>query len=119
MTIYVDELPKSCEKCKFYEYEIEHNGEWGFETHRRMCKINGSLIQGICPLKSLTDYTKKVRKEVVQEIKEKYKQKMANALDDDEETGHLNCDAVLEELLEEIGFDEVLELYRSQGKWYA
>ena len=68
MKVYVDELPKSCEKCKFYEYEIEHNGEWGFETHRRMCKINGSLIQGICPLQSLADYTKQVRKEVLGEL---------------------------------------------------
>lgn len=68
MKVYVDELPKSCEKCKFYEYEIEHNGEWGFETHRRMCKINGSLIQGICPLQSLADYTKQVRKEVLDQV---------------------------------------------------
>ena len=69
MRIYVDELPESCEKCKFYKYEIEHDGEWGFETHRRICKINGSLIQGICPLHSLADYTKQVRKEVCEEIR--------------------------------------------------
>ena len=71
MRIFVDELPKSCEKCKFYEYEIEHNGEWGFETHRRICKINGSLIQSICPLQPLSEHDKQVRKEVVQEIKDK------------------------------------------------
>ena len=73
MIVYLEEkdMPKDCVNCKFYEYEIEYNGEWGFETHRRMCKINGSLIQGICPLHSLSDYTKQVRKEVVQEIKKK------------------------------------------------
>ena len=70
MKVYVSELPKSCEKCKFYEYEIEHNGEWGIEKHRHICKINGSLIQGICPLQSLSDYTKQVRKEVCESIKE-------------------------------------------------
>ena len=74
MKVYVSELPKSCEKCKFYEYEIEHNGEWGFETHRHICKINGSLIQGICPLQSLSDYTKQVRKEVCEDIRNKIKQ---------------------------------------------
>ena len=61
MRIYVDELPKSCDKCKFYECETELVGEWGIEKHRHICKINGSLIQGICPLQSLSDYTKQVR----------------------------------------------------------
>ena len=72
MKVYVDELPKSCEKCKFYEYEIEYNGEWGFETHRHMCKINGSLIQGICPLQSLTDHDKQVRKEMCNDFKSRF-----------------------------------------------
>ena len=71
MKVYVDELPKSCEKCKFYECETELVGEWGMKNYRHICKINGSLIQGICPLHSLADYTKQVRKEVCEEIKEK------------------------------------------------
>ena len=84
MKVYVSEMPKSCEKCKFYEYEIEHNGEWGFETHRRMCKINGSLIQGICPLQSLADYTKQVRKEVCEDIAKKMENKLVRMQPDGE-----------------------------------
>lgn len=118
MTIYVDELPTLCCYCPFY---------FG-NSQGAVCKLTGIMtkwdktlgeMQSKCPLQSLADHDKQVKKKVCEEIKEKYKQKMANALDDDEETGHINCDAVLEELLEEIGFDEVLELYRSQGKWYA
>ena len=71
MKVYVSELPKSCDKCKFYECETELVGEWGIEKHRHICKINGSLIQGICPLHSISDHDKQVRKEVCEEIKEK------------------------------------------------
>ena len=114
MKVYVSELPKSCSYCPCKCFETD------------TCQLNKGIkcpldnkIANKCPLKSLSDYTKQVRKEVLADLKEKYKQKMANALGDDEEIGHINCDAVLEELLEEIGFDEVLELYRSQDKWYA
>ena len=69
MKVYVSELPKSCEKCKFYECETELVGEWGMKKHRHICKINGSLIQGICPLQSLSDHDKKVRKELIQQIR--------------------------------------------------
>lgn len=68
--------------------------------------------------KDIADHTKQVRKEVFADLKEKYKQKMANALSEDYEEGHWCCDKVLEELLQEIGFEEILELYQSQPKWY-
>ena len=71
MKVYVDELPKSCDKCKFYECQIDIVGEWGIEKHRHICKINGSLIQGICPLQSLAKHDKQVRNEVVRELKDK------------------------------------------------
>ena len=74
MKVYVDgKLPKSCEKCEFYERETELVGEWGMENHRHICKINGSLIQGICPLQSLADHDKQLRNGVVEEIKERLK----------------------------------------------
>ena len=62
MKVYVDELPKSCEDC------VCHNGVSG------RCKILHRVTFDIpprdCPLQSLSDYTKQVRKEVVQEIKD-------------------------------------------------
>ena len=65
MRIYVDELPKDCIDCpcesEYYCNLLNEDVgccEWG-EIHKN------------CPLQSLSDYTKQVRKEVVQEIREK------------------------------------------------
>ena len=62
--MYVDELPKDCIDCPCEsEYYCNLLNEdvgcckWG-EIHKN------------CPLQSLSDYTKQVRKEVVQEIKD-------------------------------------------------
>lgn len=64
MKIYVDgELPKECFDCPC------HNGENG------NCKILNKYTEYVpkdCPLKPLSDYTKQVREEVVEEIKEKF-----------------------------------------------
>lgn len=63
MKVYVDELPKDCIACPCEsEYYCNLLNEavgcckWG-EIHKN------------CPLQSLADYTKQVRKEVVQEIR--------------------------------------------------
>ena len=65
MKVYVDELPKDCIDCpcesEYYCNLLNEDVgccEWG-EIHKN------------CPLQSLADYTKQVRKEVVQEIREK------------------------------------------------
>lgn len=76
MRIYVDELPKSCSWCPC------------FNSSNNTCKIDDSDVDcipvdsyrvrffnytdkrhPICPLQSLSDYTKQVRKEVCEEIK--------------------------------------------------
>ena len=63
MKVYVDELPKDCIDCPCEsEYYCNLLNEdvgcckWG-EIHKN------------CPLQSLTDYTKQVRKEVCEEIR--------------------------------------------------
>lgn len=64
MKVYVDELPKDCIDCPCEsEYYCNLLNEdvgcckWG-EIHKN------------CPLQSLADYTKQVRKELCEEIKE-------------------------------------------------
>ena len=66
MRIFVDELPKDCIDCPCEsEYYCNLLNEdvgcckWG-EIHKN------------CPLQSLSDYTKQVREEVVEKIKEKF-----------------------------------------------
>lgn len=83
MKIFVDELPKSCEECPFCEYfEKDAHGKG---KHEVACYFNGSLgniLYGnqtspkTCPLKSLADHDKQVRKEVVQEINAELYNKM-------------------------------------------
>lgn len=68
MKIYVDELPKDCIDCpcesEYYCNLLNEDigcCEWG-EIHKN------------CPLQSLADYTKQVRKEVCEEIRNKIEQ---------------------------------------------
>ena len=68
MKIYVDELPKDCIDCpcesEYYCNLLNEDigcCEWG-EIHKN------------CPLQSLADYTKQVRKEVCDEIRNKIEQ---------------------------------------------
>lgn len=63
MKVYVDELPKDCIDCpcesEYYCNLLNEDVgccEWG-EIHKN------------CPLQSLADYTKQVRKEVCEEIR--------------------------------------------------
>ena len=64
MKVYVDEKTKSCRECQFCDKD---NG---------LCEMLGQYFRDgydytDCPLQSLSDYTKQVRKEVCEEIKEK------------------------------------------------
>lgn len=70
MKVYVDELPKNCAECKFCgrlkppaeRPEIEC-------MHCNMAKTFNS-ISPFCPLETLADHDKKVRKEVCEEIRQ-------------------------------------------------
>ena len=73
MKVYVDELPKSCKDCPCFEY----NEYWD----KCYCSGRGEIEDKYkkrqdCHLLSLADYTKQVRKEVVQEIKSAIKEKL-------------------------------------------
>ena len=66
MRIYVDELPECCNDCELgYFYDCQY------------CSLSPDLArediwvekEKYCPLQSLADYTKQVRKEVCEEIR--------------------------------------------------
>lgn len=54
-------------------------------------------------------------------IKEKvYIQKMKEAVNNsDIEEGHFECDKILCEFLIDLGFNEIVEIYEIQKKWYS
>lgn len=75
MKVYVDgELPKSCEKCPFYKLDT-YVDVYGYQINSHECVLDGSMMTGNCPLQSLADYTKQVRKEVCEEIRSQVEMK--------------------------------------------
>ena len=77
MKVYVSELPNSCEECPMCrsgKLKLQRKGRY---VEVEQCVFGQYKYQTIddeidtCPLQSLSDYTKQVRKEVVQEIKDK------------------------------------------------
>ena len=78
MRIYVDELPNSCEECPMCrsgKLKLQRKGRY---IEAEQCVFGQYKYHTIddeidtCPLQSLTDYTKQVRKEVLDIIEEKF-----------------------------------------------
>lgn len=74
MKIYVDELPKSCGDCKFKVFIAHYQNGW--EHSERYCSImkdnyDCRCSKEHCPLQSLAEHDKQVRRQVCDEIREK------------------------------------------------
>lgn len=75
MEYFVDEMPRDCASCKHYHMNCAD----GYSCSKLRKEIHPNFSEGIgyrhqdCPLQSLTDYTKQVRKEIVQEITQEVK----------------------------------------------
>jgi hypothetical protein len=65
MKLYVDELPKSCGDCVFCKQT-----EYYYYCDKLHTKLGYIDKDKDCPLQSLADYTKQVRKELCEEIGE-------------------------------------------------
>ena len=65
MEFYVDEMPRDCASCKHYHMNCAD----GYSCSKLRKEIHPNFSEGIgyrhqdCPLQSLADYTKQVRKE--------------------------------------------------------
>ena len=75
MRIYVDELPNSCEECPMCrsgKLKLQRKGRY---IEAEQCVFGQYKYHTIddeidtCPLQSLSDYTKQVRKEVLSELR--------------------------------------------------
>ena len=69
MKVYVDELPKNCKDCKFQCFGECLNGAdiINCDYSSMKCHLKRGKVKE-CPLQSLSDHTKQVRKEVVEFI---------------------------------------------------
>lgn len=64
----------------------------------------------------MQDFTK----EELKELDEDFTERMERVQEDrDREGAHMTADALLCELLECLGLDNVVEAFRGVGKWYA
>ena len=72
INIYVDELPKSCKQCPYYEIN-SYADILGYKTNSHKCVLKGSMITGDCPLKLITDRLAEERKRVLWEIRKRAK----------------------------------------------
>lgn len=70
MEYFVDEMPRDCASCKHYHMNCAD----GYSCSKLRKEIHPNFSEGIgyrhqdCPLQSLADYTKQVRKEVLSEL---------------------------------------------------
>ena len=71
MEYFVDEMPRDCASCKHYHMNCAD----GYSCSKLRKEIHPNFSEGIgyrhqdCPLQSLSDYTKQVRKEVLSELR--------------------------------------------------
>ena len=75
MEYFVDEMPRDCASCKHYHMNCAD----GYSCSKLRKEIHPNFSEGIgyrhqdCPLQSLSDDDNQVRKEVVEDIKERLK----------------------------------------------
>jgi len=119
MKVYVDELPKGaieygCDNCPYAEIlGINHyiiNGE--FVDYRDcVCKLDKTcgfrLGEKHCPLQSLADYTKQVRKEVCEEIKQKSNKKVEKCIYENYITGKDEVVEIHTYSISEVQLDQI------------
>lgn len=86
MRIFVDELPKSCDECPMCrsgKLKLQRKGRY---VEAEQCVFGQYKYQTIddeidtCPLQSLSDYTKQVRKEVLDKVYEVLEQAVPHDL---------------------------------------
>lgn len=72
MEYFVDEMPRDCASCKHYHMNCAD----GYSCSKLRKEIHPNFSEGIgyrhqdCPLQSLSDYTKQVKKQVCEKIRE-------------------------------------------------
>lgn len=108
MKVYVEngDIPKRCIECRFCYYSEDE--------YCHCCRINGIDIENKkcwrethpdCPLLSLADYTKQVRKEVCEEISWKLNRRLNGVINgkysDEFFNGYSYCSSDIENILDQ------------------
>ena len=67
--VYVDELPESCDECKYYTQFTDGMGCIVAQELRPMDEC-GNYMQASCPLQSIKNHDRELVKEVCEKIRE-------------------------------------------------
>lgn len=67
--VYIDELPESCDECKYYTQFTDGMGCIVAQELRPMDEC-GNYMQASCPLRSIKDHDQELVKEVCEKIRE-------------------------------------------------
>ena len=115
MEYFVDEMPRDCASCKHYHMNCAD----GYSCSKLRKEIHPNFSEGIgyrhqdCPLQSLADYTKQVRKEIVQEIKKEFQKHLIDWYEDEE---NINSDLYLDDDWVWEILDTILKEYQKQNE---
>ena len=110
MKVYVDELPKRCLGCCLLsDGNFCNHDDFVGELHS--VNVYKEKPKN-CPLQSITDYTKQVRKEVVQEITELAKNQFEFLICDE-------CYNTIDKdvYISSIALTEILDQIQGETKW--
>ncbi len=105
MEYFVDEMPRDCASCKHYHMNCAD----GYSCSKLRKEIHPNFSEGIgyrhqdCPLQTLADYTKQVRKEVCDKIREWHDEECESLdLDSDFDVGYSGALSNLWGVLDQI-----------------
>ena len=88
MRIYIDKLPKSCKECPMCrsgKLKLQRKGRY---VEAEQCVFGQYKYQTMddeidtCPLQSISDYTKRVRKEICDKIRKEFEPSDATKIDE-------------------------------------
>ena len=79
--VYVDELPESCDECKYYTQFTDGMGCIVAQELRPMDECD-NYMQASCPLQLIKTHDRELVKEVCERIKETIKSNQYKQLDD-------------------------------------
>ena len=114
MKIYVSEK-------EFNKRQLEELTDRGSTSLRTPNDFSGYVNQEVNSLEQHDEEIRKQEREkVIAELKQEYNKKINKlAKIEDEELCHIELDNLLCELLEELGFKEIVDVFKNSEKWYS
>ncbi len=83
---------------------------------RTTCEIGGSDLVGVDAVR-VRLFEKKIKEEIIKKYNALLFPIICKSMN--EEEGHMEADNIMEDLLEELGYEKIAEEYKKVKKWYS